>query len=415
VHQHILHSASGEREQQPDTSGQVDRLLWLTVMERLAEPVLANLAAGQLKKNMPVEAAYGAADDRQKYTYLEALGRLLNGIAPWLQSSLPDGAEAILRKRTVSLAQQSLRSAVDPRSPDFMSFDAGPQCLVDAAFLAQGVLRAPQVLWEQLDPATQGYLVAALQSTRSILPPFNNWLLFSGMIEAALYAVGADWDHVRVDYALRQLELWYKGDGIYGDGPDFHWDYYNSLVIHPMLIDILRAISGGSSPFMGNKTSAVESPWAHLPDLVMARAQRYAEILERLIAPDGSFPPIGRSLAYRFGIFHLLAQLALLHQLPPSLSPGQTRSALTAVIRRMAEAPGTFDSQGWLRVGFCGHQPGIGERYISTGSLYLCTAGLLPLGLAPEDEFWRAEPQAWTAGKLWAGQDMPPDHALDAH
>jgi hypothetical protein len=29
------------------------------------------------------------------------------------------------------------------------------------------------------------------------------------------------------------------------------------------------------------------------------RARRYAAVLERMIAPDGSFPPIGRSLAYR--------------------------------------------------------------------------------------------------------------------
>lgn len=147
----------------------------------------------------------------------------------------------------------------------------------------------------------------------------------------------------------------------------------------------------------------------------MTRARRYSEILERMIAPDGSFPPIGRSLAYRFGVFHLLAQLALLHQLPSSLPPGQVRSALTAVIRRMSEAPGTFDREGWLTIGFCGHQPGIGEQYISTGSLYLCAAGLLPLGLPHEDEFWQAEPQDWTARKVWAGQGIPLDHALDMH
>lgn len=364
---------------------------------------------------MPIEAVFEAADDRRRYTHLEALSRLMNGIAPWLQADLPDGQEAVLQKKYVKLAQLALHSAVDPKSPDYIRFDEGPQCLVDAAFLAQAVLRARQVLWGQLDASTQGRLVDALRSTRSILPPFNNWLLFSGMIEATLCAIGAEWDHLRVDYALRQVEQWYKGDGVYGDGPEFQWDYYNSLVIHPMLIDILQTVMPASSPFPGNKTSAREAPWASLPDLVMTRARRYSEILERMIAPDGSFPPIGRSLAYRFGVFHLLAQLALLHQLPSSLPPGQVRSALTAVIRRMSEAPGTFDREGWLTIGFCGHQPGIGEQYISTGSLYLCAAGLLPLGLPHEDEFWQAEPQDWTARKVWAGQGIPLDHALDMH
>ena len=43
------------------------------------------------------------------------------------------------------------------------------------------------------------------------------------------------------------------------------------------------------------------------------------------------------------------------------------------MIRRTLEAPDTFDKEGWLQIGFCGHQPGVGETYISTGSLYLCS------------------------------------------
>jgi hypothetical protein len=78
----------------------------------------------------------------------------------------------------------------------------------------------------------------------------------------------------------------------------------------------------------------------------------------------------------------------------------------------MIEAPATFDDAGWLTIGFCGHQPSLGERYISTGSLYLCAAGLLPLGLPPGDDFWAGAPTDWTAKKMWSGQNMPPDHAI---
>ena len=134
----------------------------------------------------------------------------------------------------------------------------------------------------------------------------------------------------------------------------------------------------------------------------------------RLPLLAGTFPAIGRSLAYRFGAFQLLAQIALLQQLPDTVAPAQVRGALTAVIRRMIEAPGTFDENGWLHIGFCGHQPGIGERYISTGSLYLCAAGLLPLGLPPTAEFWAAPAVPWTAQKIWSGVDIACDHALYA-
>ncbi|MDQ4079694.1 MAG: DUF2264 domain-containing protein, partial [Gemmatimonadota bacterium] len=271
---------------------------------------------------------------------------------------------------------------------------------VDAAFLAEGLLRAPRALRAALAPEAKRNLIAALESTRRITPGFNNWLLFSATVEAGLAALGAEWDRLRVDYALRQHEQWYKGDGTYGDGPEFHWDYYNSFVIQPMLLDVLDVCR--------NEMPA----WKAMAGRVEQRARRYAAILERLIAPDGSFPPVGRSIAYRCGAFHLLAQVALRQALPDGMAPAQVRGALSAVIRRSLEAPRTFDENGWLRIGFAGHQPAIGETYISTGSLYLCAVALLPLGLAADDEFWSAPAQPWTSARAWSGGPFAIDRAL---
>jgi hypothetical protein len=347
---------------------------------------------------MPVEQAVSA--DRWGVAHLEALGRLMAGMAPWIELAPDDTGEGRLRAEYAELARRAIAQAVDPASPDFLNFTRERQPLVDAAFLAQGLLRARRALREAFDPTTRRNLVGALESTRAIPPRFNNWLLFSATVEAALATLGAAWDRVRVDYALRQHDQWYKGDGVYGDGPAFRWDYYNSFVIQPMLLDVLDVCRD-------------EMPaWTELAARVEARARRYAAILERLVAPDGTFPAIGRSLAYRFGAFHLLAQMALRHSLPAGVSPAQVRGALTAVIRRSIGAPQTFDADGWLRIGFCGHQPGIGEPYISTGSLYLCTVGLLPLGLDPTDEFWAAPPQPWTSVRAWGGDPFPIDRAL---
>jgi hypothetical protein len=142
------------------------------------------------------------------------------------------------------------------------------------------------------------------------------------------------------------------------------------------------------------------------------RAKRYAAVQERLIGPDGTFPPIGRSLAYRCGAFHLLAQAALRQRLPEGVAPAQVRAALTAVIRRTLDAPETFDRDGWLRIGVCGHQPGVGETYISTGSLYLCSVAFLPLGLPAADPFWAAPATPFTQQRAWNGEAFPIDHAL---
>src|SRR5262249_16683004 len=198
-----------------------------------------------------------------------------------------DEAEGRLRRDSAARAVRAIARAVDPASPDFLNFTRDRQPLVDAAFLAQGILRSPRALRDGLEAASKRHLVAALESTRVITPGFNNWLLFSATVETCLKSLDANWDRTRVDYPLRAHEQWYKGDGAYGDGPDFHWDYYNSFVIHPMLVDVLDACRDESAA------------WTEMSLRVDARARRYAAVQERLIAPDGSFPAIGRSIAYR--------------------------------------------------------------------------------------------------------------------
>ena len=374
---------------------QDERAYWVATLERLASPVLSHLAAGTLKREMPVESVTGNVADRRKYTHLEAFGRLLAGIAPWLEADLPASPERDLQQRYRTLARDAMRMATDPSSADFLNFHEGGQPLVDCGFLAQGILRAPGELWTKLDNGTKKNLAAALSAARVIQPPFNNWLLFAATVEAALATMGEPWDTMRIDYAIREHQQWYAGDGVYGDGPHFHFDYYNSYVIQPMLVDVLRAMRPHART------------WESFAADTMARARRYAAIQERLIAPDGSFPPVGRSITYRCGAFHLLAQMALLGE---TATP-EVRSALGAVIRRTLDAPGTFD-RGWLTVGLSGHQPHLGEPYISTGSLYLCATALLPLGLLPSHNFWSGPAAGWSGKRLWFAEDMAADHAL---
>ncbi|WP_316813421.1 DUF2264 domain-containing protein [Pedobacter heparinus] len=378
------------------------RKYWIYVLTKIADPVLESLSRGRLKIEMPVEVNPSSKFDRSKVTYLEAFGRLMAGMAPWLELGPDPTAEGKLRAKYILLARKSLAHAVDPSSPDFMQFTSQKyeQALVDASFLAHALIRAPKQLWEPLDEATKTNVINALKSTRNIKPTYNNWLLFMAMIETFLMRIGDDGDSVRIDYAIKKLEEWYKGDGIYGDGPKFHFDYYNSFVIHPMLIDIVKT--------MVDKGLEKQEMY----QTILERAARYADIQERSISPEGTFPPVGRSLVYRFGALQALAQVALMSKLPPAINPAQVRGAMSLVIKRMIEAPGTFDKNGWLTIGFCGHQIDMGEYYMSTGSLYLCSVGLLPLGLPASDVFWTGAPADWTSKKLWNGVNMPADHSI---
>lgn len=378
-----------------------DRQQWLKWMLKITDPVIRNLANEKLRQTMPIEAKEEHLHIRERYTYLEAFGRSLAGMAPWLDSTTVSDSEEALRNEYGDLVRKAIRSATDPCSKDFMNFCEGNQPVVDIAFLAHAIVRAPKALAAELDNTTRSNLVAALKSSRKIKPHFNNWLLFSAMVEAGLFILGEEVDRMRIDYAIRQHLQWYKGDGVFGDGPAYHHDYYNSYVIQPMLYDLLQTVGH------------LDEDWKKIIDDVKVFGARYAAVLERMISPEGTYPPLGRSLAYRVGTFQHLAQMALVHNLPEEVHPAQVRSALTAVINRSLAISGTFDENGWLQIGVCGHQPSIGEKYISTGSLYLCSTVFLPLGLSEEDDFWQGKHMDWTSKKIWSSVDMTPDHALD--
>jgi hypothetical protein len=384
--------------QKTTLNGSLHRDYLVQSLVRIADPVLTALSRNELKKKMPIEAK---TNDRQNYTYLEAFGRLLAGIAPWLELGPDSSAEGKLRKKYIDLSISCIRNATDPAAPDYMNFYKGGQALVDAAFLSQALLRAPTQLWGRLDVKTKKNVLDALKSSRVITPGHSNWLFFSGMVEAALLQFEGSCDKMRVDYAVSQHLQWYKGDGAYGDGATFHWDYYNSFVIQPMFLEVLQAlITSGQNE---NKTYELE----------LTRARRYAAVQERMISPEGTYPPIGRSLAYRFGAFQLLSKIALMRQLPADVLPQQVRCALYEVVKKQMEAPGTFDKDGWLTIGLVGHQPGVGENYISTGSLYLCSQVFLVLGLPSTDPFWQNADADWTAKKAWKGEPIPIDHAIE--
>jgi hypothetical protein len=383
------------------TSGAEDRSYWADLLGRIAGPVLANTASGTLKKNMPVEKAPGYSLKAEKVTHLEAFGRTLAGIAPWLALPDDDTYEGKQRIKFREYALKGIASIVNPESADYLNFRGENQPLVDAAFLVHGFLRAPKQLWEPLDMRTKKRMIEELINLRRVKPPYNNWLLFAAMVEVFLYSIGEKWDAMRVDLAIRKHQEWYKGDGWYGDGPGFHFDYYNGFVIHSMMVDISdHYVKAGYAKISESETA-------------IKRMQRHAAEQERLISPEGTFPPVGRSLTYRVGAFQTLAHAALLNKLPEELNPAQVRCALTAVMKKMFEAPGTFDTNGWLQLGFCGHQPDMADTYTSTGSLYLCTNGFLALGLPASHSFW-ADPAAdWTSKKAWSGQTFLKDKSVD--
>jgi hypothetical protein len=386
-----------------DASGIKDRMYWVQLLDKMASPILSNMSKGELRKNMPMDYSPTWDNRNKEVAYMEAIGRLIVGIAPFVALPDDDTKEGRIRKKMRDQIHASLAHAVDPASPDYLYWGSPKvaQPLVDAAFLAQALLLASAALWEPLDKQTKERFIFEFTKIRAIKPANNNWVLFAAIIETFLLSIDAPYDAARIDAGIDKIIGWYVGDGWYSDGVKFHFDHYNGFVIQPMLVTVLRV-----NVAKGRREKA-------LLEQAYKRMQRYASFQERFISPEGTFPIFGRSSTYRVGAFWPLATLALENNLPAGVMPSQVRPALTAVFKRVF-VKDTFNASGLLTLGFVGaNQSNIADSYSNTGSMYLASFAFMPLGLPASHEFWTAAPTNWTQKRAWNGEVFPKDYAVD--
>ena len=379
-----------------------DRAYWANLLYNMAKPVLSNMAEGNLQKNMQVEVSPNWDGRDKKVTYMEAFGRLMAGVAPWLNLPDDDTEEGKMRKQLREWALKSYVHAVDPNSPDYLLWRGHGQALVDAAYVAESFLRAYDQLWMPLDETTKKRYIEEFTQLRRVDPPYTNWLLFSSTIESFLAKAGAPYDEYRVNSTIRKMEEWYAGDGWYADGPSFVFDYYSSYVFHAMYLETLQAMK-----------DAKAYTRIHYKDYyrrALKRAQKFSIVLERFISPEGTFPVFGRSIPYRMGAMQPLALMAWYQKLPAGLTYGQVRNALTSVMHTMFDGKENFNEGGFLTIGFAGRQPNVADWYTNNGSLYLTSLGFLPLGLPATHPFWTDAAFPTTNQKAWGSQPFPKDH-----
>lgn len=61
-----------------------DRAYWVDMLCKIAEPVLSNMAKGELQKNMILEFSPQWDGRDKRVAYMETFGRLMAGLSPWL-------------------------------------------------------------------------------------------------------------------------------------------------------------------------------------------------------------------------------------------------------------------------------------------------------------------------------------------
>ena len=124
----------------PKVGQKTDREVWVDIMYQMAEPVMKNMAEGKLQqvmdttggnKNLELSPTWDNRD--KKVAYMEAFGRLLAGLAPWLNLPDDDTPECAKRRQLREWTRKAIINAVDPDSPDRLGWENGGQTLVDGA------------------------------------------------------------------------------------------------------------------------------------------------------------------------------------------------------------------------------------------------------------------------------------------
>jgi len=367
-----------------------NRRLWLDNLLYMIEPPLSctsQFLFDDFKLDIPP-----CMGRHPKMGYLESFARIFAGASPWLAlNNITDAYEKSKQEIIATYVYRCFTNAI-PYFDSAWNLFTYEQSIVECAYLCYGFLLSKNKLWARLPIETQQILIKIFRRVRLLIQPYHlntNWYLFHGIIETFFKEIDVMYDKNFIRTMILTVDSWYCGDGVYSDGTrGVKMDYYNSYVIQPFYIEILKV-------FKSSLTTTVNK-----------RALRYCEFLERLISHDGSFPPLGRSITYRFAAFHLLSYCIFNSSISTSHTYSALRNALTKVLINILNKD-IYNTGGFLTLGFSAQQNNIADSYSNTGSCYIAATGFLVLGLPSTHEFWSCDKNSmFTQEACWAKKDF---------
>lgn len=343
------------------------RSYWKSIFAKIVNPVIEGFKKEGFKKYFLEHTEHSPIiDNRNKdWAFMELFARTLVSITP-IEEYFDD-------------AVMMVNNAFNPEHSNYIIWIKGSdrknahQSMVEAAYLCQSFLICPK-LFSSIN--CQKEVLSTLKKIVILEPCKNNWILFETLISIFLKKNGIITKKTgKIKLHLDTFEKWYRGDSWYSDGDTFAMNYYNSIVIYPMLYQIL----GGTKE-------------------IKKRMIIHADFLERLITKDGEYPVFGRSSPYRLAAFNTLALAAYLGFVD---NLGQIKNGLTKIIKKLFDGNQNFTPEGFLQLGINGSQKEYANCYTNTGSLYITCIPFMLLGLPEDSDFWKAELQKNTQEKIF--------------
>jgi hypothetical protein len=371
-----------------------DRKLWLDNMLDIVELPLSCMSKLEFNKFILQKSPIESADRDPNMGYLECFARTFAGISPWIAlEKINDESEFKKQQMILEYVKQCFENTIPYFDETFNLFSV-EQSIVECSYICYGFIISKNKIWDMLNEKIQNNLICLFRKVRLNIKEYHigcNWYLFHGIIEAFFKLIHNDYNLEFLEEMISTVNNWYCGDGFYFDGDrKFKIDYYNSYVIQPFFIEILKIF------YSNTKNDIVNDS---INDAI-SRCTKHSEFLERIIGHDGSYPPLGRSVIYRFASFHLVSYCIYNETISERHSYGQLRNALTKVLTKISSKD-IFNKDGFLALGFNAQQESISDYYSNSGSCYLTVLGFLPLGLNEDHIFWTDSYRYFTQEACW--------------
>jgi hypothetical protein len=342
------------------------RAHWEALADHLLDSVVPYAAPGFAQFRLPGRPSVSglASDGLEGYarTFLLAAFRIA-------------GAGGQVPAALLERYAEGLANGTDPTHP--YAWPAAADCsqqMVEAASIALALHETRPWLFDRLDAASQGRVVAWLAGFAGKRTWQSNWVLFPVMVQQFLAGAGGPHDPAEIEAGLDRIEQWYVGDGWYTDGDGRCFDYYAGWAMH--LYPLMWARMSGDRA---------------RGDRYRERLRAFLEQYQHMFARDGAPVHQGRSLCYRFATAAPLWLGALVDASP--LPAGRTRRIASGVLRHFVER-GAPDERGLLGLGWYDHFLPAVQHYSGPASPYWASKAFLGLLLPADHPTWTVRESA---------------------
>ncbi len=310
------------------------------------------------------------ADYSSNIAEFEAFSRLLYGVIPLIKNNDARVLDFI------SLINDSILNGCDCESDSYWgSFKSPDQRTVECIPIALYLYYCKSSSWDKFSDKEKGIVNDWLLQVNSGNIYDSNWLFFRLIINLVFKKLGYSYDSQAIIDSENRISKLFLGEGIYQDGKQKRFDYYNSFAFH----------------YYGLIAASLD-PESEYSEKLILRAEEFGKIMLMLQSSRGDVIPFGRSLTYKMATSAFWSALALNGK--SSYSYGFLKGIILRIFDFWKDKD-IYDESGILTNGYTYSNPFMTENYNAYGSPYWAYKFFLVL--LCDDSFWNAEITEFTA------------------